>query len=39
MSVETMADAVLRDGPLPSAEVAREQIRRAPLGALQDGTG
>jgi hypothetical protein len=36
---ETMADAVLRDGPLPSPEVIREQIRRGPLGAVQDGTG
>ena len=31
---ETMADAFLRDGPLPSDEVIREQIRRGPLGAL-----
>lgn len=36
---ETMADAVLRDGPLPSPEVIREQIRRGPFGALDDGTG
>lgn len=36
---ETMADAFLRDGPLPSDEVIREQIRRGPLGALQDGAG
>jgi hypothetical protein len=36
---ETMADAFLRDGPLPSPEVIREQIRRGPLGALDDGTG
>ncbi|MFG3586583.1 hypothetical protein [Streptomyces sp. NPDC047990] len=34
---ETMADAILRDGPLPSPEVIREQIRRGPLGALRDG--
>jgi hypothetical protein len=34
---ETMADAVLRDGPLPSAEVIREQIQRGPLGALEIG--
>ena len=31
---ETMADAFLRDGPLPSDEVIREQIQRGPLGAL-----
>ncbi len=36
---ETMADAFLRDGPVPSDEVIREQIRRGPLGALADGTG
>ncbi|MEH0423156.1 hypothetical protein [Streptomyces sp. B21-083] len=37
---ETMTAAILADGPLPSAEVVREQIRRGPLGALdQDGTG
>jgi hypothetical protein len=36
---ETMADAFLRDGPIPSDEVIREQIRRGPLGALADGTG
>lgn len=36
---ETMTDAVLRNGPLPSKEVIREQIRRGPLGAVQDGTG
>lgn len=32
---ETMADAFLRDGPIPSDEVIREQIRRGPLGALE----
>jgi hypothetical protein len=36
---ESMADAILRDGPLPSAEVVREHVRRGPLGALLDGTG
>lgn len=36
---ETMADAFLRDGPVPSDEVIREQIRRGPLGALADGSG
>lgn len=36
---ETMADAFLRDGPIPSDEVIREQIRRGPLGALADGSG
>lgn len=36
---ETLTEAVLADGPLPSAEVAREQIRRGPLGALDlDGS-
>lgn len=35
---QTMTEAILADGPLPSAEVVREQIRRGPLGALQDGT-
>lgn len=34
---ESMADAILRDGPLPSDEVIREQIRRGPLGALDGG--
>jgi hypothetical protein len=33
---ETMADAVLADGPLPSDEVIREQIRRGPLAALDE---
>ena len=32
---ETMADAFLRNGPLPSDEVIREQIRRGPLGAVE----
>jgi hypothetical protein len=36
---ETMADVFRADGPLPSDEVIREQIRRGPLGALQDGVG
>ncbi|MFF7949393.1 hypothetical protein [Streptomyces griseorubiginosus] len=37
---ETLTDVVMADGPLPSAEVAREHIRRGPLGALDlDGTG
>jgi hypothetical protein len=36
---ETMADAILRDGPLPSDEVIREQIRRGPLGALDADGG
>ncbi|WP_406457058.1 hypothetical protein OH768_24800 [Streptomyces sp. NBC_01622] len=36
---ESMAEAILRDGPLPSAEVVREQIRRGPFGALADGSG
>lgn len=36
---ESMTDAILANGPLPSAEVVREQIRRGPLGALQDGDG
>lgn len=31
---ETLTDVILADGPLPSAEVAREQIRRGPLGTL-----
>jgi hypothetical protein len=31
---ESVTDAILAEGPLPSAEVAREQIRRGPLGAL-----
>ncbi|MEU9285994.1 hypothetical protein AB0D57_15020 [Streptomyces sp. NPDC048275] len=35
---ETMTDAILADGPLPSAEVVREQIRRGPLGALLHDT-
>ncbi|MET9411303.1 hypothetical protein ABZX90_37000 [Streptomyces sp. NPDC002935] len=34
---ESMTDAILADGPLPSAEVVREQIRRGPLGNLLDG--
>lgn len=32
---ESLTAAILADGPLPSAEVAREQIRRGPLGALE----
>ena len=37
---ETLTEAILRDGPLPSDEVIREQIRRGPLGALdQDASG
>ncbi|MDX2679267.1 hypothetical protein [Streptomyces soliscabiei] len=37
---ESMADVFLADGPLPSDEVIREQIRRGPLGALpEDGSG
>lgn len=35
---ESVTDAILAEGPLPSAEVAREQIRRGPLSALTDGT-
>lgn len=34
---ETLTDAILADGPLPSAEVAREQVRRGPLGSLESG--
>lgn len=34
---ESLTDVILADGPLPSAEVAREQIRRGPLGALEIG--
>ncbi|WP_405841572.1 hypothetical protein [Streptomyces sp. NBC_01518] len=36
---ETMADVIRSEGPLPSPEVMREQIRRGPLGALHDGGG
>lgn len=31
---ESLTDVILAEGPLTSAEVAREQIRRGPLGAL-----
>lgn len=31
---ESLTDVILAEGPLPSAEVAREQIRRGPFGAL-----
>lgn len=34
---ESLTDVILAEGPLPSAEVAREQIRRGPLGSLQNG--
>ncbi|GHJ01584.1 hypothetical protein TPA0906_34490 [Streptomyces olivaceus] len=36
---ETLTDVILADGPLPSAEVVREQIRRGPLGALDMDRG
>jgi hypothetical protein len=36
---ESMADVFLADGPLPSDEVIREQIRRGPLGALDEDGG
>lgn len=36
---ETMHDAILREGPLPSDEVIREQIRRGPLGTLDTDGG
>lgn len=36
---ETATDAILADGPLPSAEVVREQVRRGPLGALESEGG
>ncbi|MDV7221009.1 hypothetical protein [Streptomyces prunicolor] len=36
---ESMAEAIRAEGPLPSAEVVREQIRRGPLGAFTDQSG
>lgn len=40
MTGETLTEAILADGPLPSPEVVRHQIQAGPLAALhQDGDG